>query len=308
MNNDKEESGAPLNPLIMAIVTMVILYLSYYLLLDYARGRAKVRFATCQNNCKKIATALDKFAENNDGKYPETLEQLKGKYIESIPTCPQAEKDPYSETYRVAPDFQSYTFYCRGLNHQVTNGSAADLPLYCSDYGLISWKEDLEKTPRDAIEFAAKMKELPSIKKLLVRKPEIIAYIDDNGENVLFSGVILYKPKILEYLISKGAEINIKSYSGSTPLHKAVEEGDADAVRILIRSGAEINSPDNRSITPLHLAVENGNQEICRVLVSNGADINAGEKGNTPVDLAVKDNQDTILKILREQRKEGADK
>ncbi len=70
-----------------------------------------------------------------------------------------------------------------------------------------------------------------------------------------------------------------------TPLHYAIEAGQADLMKILIRSGANVDLVDNNGMSPLHLAVRLQQRAIVKVtrcmsrvtrqiLVDENADVN----------------------------------
>jgi hypothetical protein len=59
---------------------------------------------------------------------------------------------------------------------------------------------------------------------------------------------------MIEYLISAGADPNATAVGDVTPLHRAVRNRCADAVRVLLDAGAEPNRPNAKGSTPLALA------------------------------------------------------
>ncbi len=75
-----------------------------------------------------------------------------------------------------------------------------------------------------------------------------------------------------------------KPSATTTPLHKAVEAGDVEQVQSLISGGADVNARNWSGNTPLHQALRKGDKHIAEVLVVNGADVNAKNRsGNTPL-------------------------
>jgi hypothetical protein len=71
----------------------------------------------CIDNSQKICTALEDYSKENKGTYPSSLLRLKPNFISKIPSCPAAEKDTYSRTYKVSTDHKVFTFYCSDSNH-----------------------------------------------------------------------------------------------------------------------------------------------------------------------------------------------
>lgn len=87
----------------------------------------------CSNNLKNIATALEMYSTDYQGRYPAKLSQLTPNYLKTIPTCPGADADSYSATYRrtVKPD--TFRLHCAGENHAPW---PPNTPAYSSDQGL----------------------------------------------------------------------------------------------------------------------------------------------------------------------------
>ena len=78
--------------------------------------------------------------------------------------------------------------------------------------------------------------------------------------------------QLLSLLVSRGAEVDITSEHGLTPLHFAARfklaegEGAADGeddvdptIALLVQHGAELNMKDKYGLTPLHYACMRGN-------------------------------------------------
>lgn len=51
------------------------------------------------------------------------------------------------------------------------------------------------------------------------------------------------------YLIDKGAELNIRSVWGATPLHLAASRNGIEAAKLLLKKGANLNALDNHGET-----------------------------------------------------------
>jgi ankyrin repeat protein len=62
---------------------------------------------------------------------------------------------------------------------------------------------------------------------------------------------------------------------GFSPLHIASHEGHDDIVDLLIKKGADINIKNDNHITPLHVAAERGYTRLVKKLLNEGADANA---------------------------------
>ena len=167
-----------------------------------------------------------------------------------------------------------------------------------------------------------KSNDLESLTYILERRPEKVNKKDSHnfGRTLIHVAVDLGRYKIVEYLISKGANMNIVDYDGYSPLQLAYfrgkinmfkllvnsganvdarnyegmtvldiacEKGDMDIAEFVVSKGASLNERNNRGLMPLHVGVQNGNYALCNLLVQNGADVN-GRDGNkrTPLHIA----------------------
>lgn len=69
------------------------------------------------------------------------------------------------------------------------------------------------------------------------------------GRNALHFAADYGHVDIIEYLISKGANVNLKDKHGITPLLAAIYEEHTDCVKMLLKSGAKTDgkAPDGSS-------------------------------------------------------------
>jgi hypothetical protein len=92
------------------------------------------KYKACMSHCRSIAKAINKYAEDHNGEYPDKLDQLIPKYLKQIPTCPTVNKDTYSNSYEYIK-FKGnkwFIFYCEGDNHSAMN-LAPNYPRYTAD-------------------------------------------------------------------------------------------------------------------------------------------------------------------------------
>jgi ankyrin repeat protein len=98
------------------------------------------------------------------------------------------------------------------------------------------------------------------------------ADIKDNiGKSALLYAIKKMDKGITKMLIDKKADVNILGWD---PLHKAVWEGDKEAVIKIIKKGTDINIKDGFDFTPLYYAILTDNKEITEILIKHGADLN----------------------------------
>lgn len=89
------------------------------------------------------------------------------------------------------------------------------------------------------------------------------------------------------------------------PLHQAVLDGDADAVRQLLAESYDANQSNVRFDHPLHLAASSGNVEVASLLIDAGADVHATDyKNNRPLHFAAGQGDHDMIRLLLDM---GAD-
>ena len=72
--------------------------------------------------------------------------------------------------------------------------------------------------------------------------------------------------------------------SGRTPLHFAVENSDCEVVEQLLERGADVNVREKTGNTPLHFAAIGNASEVAELLLYRGADVKVQDiVGNTPL-------------------------
>ncbi|EHB06406.1 Transient receptor potential cation channel subfamily A member 1 [Heterocephalus glaber] len=91
--------------------------------------------------------------------------------------------------------------------------------------------------------------------------------------------------------------LNVMDSYGNTPLHWAAENNQVESVKFLLTQGANPNLRNSSMMAPLHLAVQGMYNEITKVLIEHSStNINLeGENGNTAVMITcAKDNSESL--------------
>jgi ankyrin repeat protein len=83
--------------------------------------------------------------------------------------------------------------------------------------------------------------------------------------------------QVVRILVEHGMDVAARANDGWTPLHVAVHRGNVDVVRILVEHGADATVQANDGRTPLHMAAGVGNVEVVRILVGQGTDTTAAQ-------------------------------
>ena len=122
---------------------------------------------------------------------------------------------------------------------------------------------------------------------------EFIECITNINELYMYNSTLLHYASqfgnvdAVEYLLGRGACIEIKNSYEERALHLAAENGKSDVVKLLLEHGAKIEMIDKNCWTALHYAANGGHSSIVKILIDNGADINAKDYcGRTPLRLA----------------------
>lgn len=105
---------------------------------------------------------------------------------------------------------------------------------------------------------------------------------------------------IVEYLISKGADVNKQAkYNGISPLISAVRNDYLRTAEILIRSGADINTTDALGRQAIHYAAMNGYIATTDMLIYYFSQLEELDNfGFSPIMYAVANNQDSVTDLL----------
>ncbi len=112
---------------------------------NFAKAKAQGQLTACKSNLKNIATALEMWSTDNSGEYPSSLAQVVPDYLRTIPLCPAADADTYSQTYRLIKSkeygYTYYEVYCQG-HHHAKAGSEENYPRYNGVTGLVEHPGD----------------------------------------------------------------------------------------------------------------------------------------------------------------------
>lgn len=127
------------------------------------------------------------------------------------------------------------------------------------------------------------------------------------GQTALMWASARRHPQMMQFLISKGADVNASSIDrdyqrhvtaegrpknldsgGFTPLLYAARENCIACVKVLLDNKADINLPDPDGVSPLLLAIMNTNWDLAKQLIEAGADVNEWDMfGEAPLFTAV---------------------
>jgi len=114
------------------------------------------------------------------------------------------------------------------------------------------------------------------------------------------------RKKVVEHLIAKGKDVNVKTKTGWTPLHEAAVSGHTDIAKVLLENGAVCTAVDAFGRTPLYLAAFCGHKELVELLITTGADVNAQDtEGRTPLSAVMHEAPKVTPKYGRYKKQSG---
>jgi ankyrin repeat protein len=102
--------------------------------------------------------------------------------------------------------------------------------------------------------------------------------------------------------LARKADVNAPQVDGTTALHWAVEQDDAEMTDVLIRAGARVTARTREGVTPLQLAAINGSAAMIDRLLKAGADVNGAltPAGDTALMMAARSGRTDAIRVLAE--------
>ena len=144
-----------------------------------------------------------------------------------------------------------------------------------------------------ALQAVARTGNVAAAKLLLDRGATIDAKEKFGGQTALMWASARRHPEMMQFLISRGADVNARSTDrdyqrhvtaegrpksldsgGFTPLLYAARENCGACVDVLLKNKADIDLPDPDGVSPLLLAIMNANWDLAKQLILAGADVN----------------------------------
>ena len=147
---------------------------------------------------------------------------------------------------------------------------------YLDDEGDLSYiLDDLSESPKVSmlVHTIIRLREVYSIQHYA--KPPTPTHPINLG-NPQMRDAIQNKPmRVVKDLIlaNKSVDINIRSQSGNSALHRAAIEGDIDAIRIMINHGANVNIRDRYGFQPVNQALRCHHYKAAMFLMDCGTDL-----------------------------------
>lgn len=119
---------------LMIVITIIVILVSI-LIPNFIRARSRSQLSVCTSNLKNIASGVEMYSTDHEGRYPAQLDKLTPNYLKAIPTCPVAGSDSYSSSFSSSTAPDTYEIYCEGNFH--LGFAPADYPRYDPTRGLV---------------------------------------------------------------------------------------------------------------------------------------------------------------------------
>lgn len=137
------------------------------------------------------------------------------------------------------------------------------------------------------------------IKQLLAAKVHVNAK-SQNGNNALMTAAINGAADAVSLLIEAKADVNARDNEGHTALMSAART-DLQMVNVLLAAEADVNivSSAPGEVSALSMAVLANRPDIVQRLIEAGANVNKAVAGETPLDIAEKNQSTEIIALLK---------
>ena len=144
--------------------------------------------------------------------------------------------------------------------------------------------------------------DLKQVESIIEKRKDALDSVDSNKWTPLHYASTGKDIRILDYLLSKVPDVNIKSgTTGDTPLLLAAKfTKHGEFVQHLLMHKADYSIADSDGFTPLHAAAMKGNNEAIKVLLSAGADANLNGDCGTPLHQAAFGGNVETIKLFIE--------
>lgn len=145
-------------------------------------------------------------------------------------------------------------------------------------------------------------RDLPEVRRILATgvHPDSAPY--KKGGSVLAAAASTGQREVAMALLAAGADPNLGSDTGYTPVIAAASVGDARILTDLLNAGGDLNAADTRHhFSALHIAALRGHVQAIQVLLDHGADLHARTAGGmTAAELADQRGHADAARLLRE--------
>jgi ankyrin repeat protein len=134
---------------------------------------------------------------------------------------------------------------------------------------------------------ACRKGDVEAVRAIYESDNESINSVDMKGFTPLILAVYNEQPAIVDFLLEKGAQIDVADTAGNTALMGVCFKGYKEIATKLINAGADVNQRNVNGATALTFAATFGHLDIAKMLLEKGADIYVPDvRGKSPLEHA----------------------
>ncbi|KAK8186813.1 ankyrin repeat-containing domain protein, partial [Phyllosticta paracitricarpa] len=164
---------------------------------------------------------------------------------------------------------------------------------------LANRRDDDDRLP---IHWAVSYNQMPIVRLFVQTKNFDVDEQDGSGWTPLMMAASLKdSDELVDLLISRGADVNIKNNNGNTALHFTASKSNLDIARKLVENKASARVKDKRGQLPLHRAAAVGSVPLIKLLLEAKSPVNATDiDGMTALHHAVAEGHgDAAVELLK---------
>jgi ankyrin repeat protein len=120
--------------------------------------------------------------------------------------------------------------------------------------------------PDGALLLGAELGDLDAVHRSLDRGADVNCRLQGDGWTSLIMATKKGGEEIVRYLLAKGANPNVSSYAGYTPLMRAAGLGETDLVSILLDANCDISAQDEAGQTAYSIALHEGQLDAAELI------------------------------------------
>jgi len=142
----------------------------------------------------------------------------------------------------------------------------------------------------------ARTKEAPPVRRFITPLGDL-SWVDFTGQTAFLRAALSGDITVMRLLLEKGADPNIATFAGTTPLMAAAgvnwmtgqtftesKEASMEAVQLCLDKGADVNAKNSMGVTAVIGAANRGSDDILEFLVKKGARLDIKDnEGRTPL-------------------------
>ena len=142
----------------------------------------------------------------------------------------------------------------------------------------------------------------PSVVYFLISVGADVNVKDDNNKTALYQACTHNSVVIPLMLLNAGAQVNIDNEDTPvppSPLHATCLRNAFLVTQLLIDRGANVNGRDSLGCTPLYIASQTNSVQVAQILLASGANVNLqSDNGLTPLHAAALNNRAEAAQLL----------